>query len=280
MTILAAAGSLVFLIMLVSCHKPKEISATPIHLYIAAGQSNMVGHVAFAEQRHMEPLRRVQFGYHPNQNTQTIKWSPIPIFYRHGSIARNFRNARLRGVGPWWSFARRMADMTPDVEIRVLVLAVNGSSLNEWMPGGRLYKRNLAAIQRSLSSGMELKGIIWHQGESGTGLNGAEYGSMFQDWIVDLRQDLDCPSLPFVAGKLGEQAPNRAEVNAALDRLDNSLQEFTVVDIPNKTLSDRVHFNTETSERLGTAMANAMLMLQNTSIVSVIRTQNNPAPTK
>jgi hypothetical protein len=261
MTILAAAGSFLFTIILVSCHKPEEISAIPIHLYIAAGQSNMVGHGAFAEQRHREPLRRVQFGYRPNQNTRTIKWSPMPIFYQHGSIARNFRNAKLRGVGPWWSFAKQVVDKTPDAEVRVLILAVNGSSLREWISGGVLYDKNLVAIKQAMSAGMQLKGIIWHQGESGTGSIGAEYEKMFQELISELRIALSSPELPVVAGKLGAQSPNQAEVNAALERTRYSIENFTVVDIPNKAFTDEVHFNTETSERLGIAMAESILNL-------------------
>jgi hypothetical protein len=237
----------------------------PVHLYIACGQSNMVGYGAFAEKRHRQGNTNIFYQFRPEPGDGDPVWSQTPRFFRHGSVFRDLGNARLRGVGPWWSFAHSMAEANETVEIRILMLAVSGSSLSQWAKDGEFYDENLRIIKQAIAGGAQLKGMIWHQGESGPGVLGADYGNMFRGFVESLRVDLGEPNLPVVAGKLAEGAPNAAEVNRALDRLAHDFPDFAVVDVPEKTLSDKVHFDTKTSEKLGNAMAEAMLRLQATS---------------
>lgn len=256
--------------ILSGCEKPiSPKPSLPVDLYIAGGQSNMVGYGAFVEQRHMQKSPNVLYQFRAKPGAEAPEWSQVPRYFRHGSIFRDLGNLRLRGVGLWWSFSRRIAGVQQESEIRILMLAVNGSTLHQWTREGEFYDENLRLVKSAITDGAVLKGMIWHQGESGTGVPEADYGEMFTGFVESLRSDLEQPNLPVVAGKLDGNAPNAETVNPALDRLAQSLPRFAVVDVPDKTLSDKVHFDTKTSERLGVAMAEAMLQLQ----ASTVKTQ-------
>lgn len=231
----------------------------PVRLYVAAGQSNMVGFGAFAASRHRTPHPGVTFQY---LDTQGRLQPPraTPSFFRHGSIRLGYASFRDRGVGPWWSFARRMADEGTEADIRVLMLAVNGSSLADWMGGG-LTHRAIEAIRDATSAGGTLEGVIWYQGESGTGSSDIEYGEMLESLVGKIRSDLHMARLPFVASTLPATSPHSSEVNAALGRLAAGIPAFEVVDVPETTLSDAVHLDTAATEKLGVAMADAMIRL-------------------
>jgi hypothetical protein len=202
------------------------------------------------------------FQFRLGPGTRDPVWRQSPCYFRHGTVFRDLGNARLRGVGVWLSFSRRMAEANPESQIWVLMLAVNGSALNQWAKDGELYFENLRLIMRAIGDGVILKGMIWIHGESGTGVQGSDYGEMFQGFRESIRADLDKPTLPVVAGILSAEVPYAEEVSRALGRLDRKLSELAVVDVPEKTQSDKVHFGTKTSEKLGIAMAVVMHRLQ------------------
>ena len=237
-------------------------SHRPVRLFLAVGQSNMVGFGAFATSRHRSPHPAITYQY-PGPDGELRPPRRTPLFFRHGSILQRYDSLRDRGVGPWWSFARRMATEDVDAEIRILMLAVNGSSLAEWMSGG-LASRAVDAIGEATATCGTLEGVIWHHGESGTGSGHGDYGVMLEQLVGKFRSDLKLPRLPFVAAVLPTMSPNSSEVNAALVRLASAGPAFAVVDVPEKTLSDAVHLDTAATDKLGVAMADAMIRLLRT----------------
>ena len=78
----------------------------------------------------------------------------------------------IAGVGPGRSFGIALAEADPTVHIGLVPAAVGGSAIASWVPGG-IHRETGAypydeAIARTLAAmeDGELKGILWHQGES------------------------------------------------------------------------------------------------------------------
>jgi hypothetical protein len=233
----------------------------PVRLYVAVGQSNMVGFGAFAEARHRVPHPLIRYRYRSHTGTGLGPLQTTPRFFKHGSIRQGISAFCDRGVGPWWAFAQELAKQRTDTEIRILMVAVNGSSLMDWCRDGGLLDQAIAFIREETSRGATLEGMIWHQGEAGAGSEDANYGEMLEQLIHKLRSETGAGDLPFVAATLPDASPNAADVNAVLDRLAASLPGFTIVDGRRKTMSDPVHLDTAASESLGIAMAEAMMRL-------------------
>lgn len=229
-------------------------TAAPVDLYVTAGQSNMVGQGAHAEPRHLESHPRIRF-------RSFTPWSPDTGWQEaFGKLPDDLGRS---GVGPWWAFAHAMAAARPGHEVRILRLAVSGSPLKEWIRGGKHFEAGLPLIRDSLGPGVELRGVIWHQGEAGTGLpagEGPDYAAMFTQMVGDFREVLQKPDLPLVAGSLGESGRG-GQVNEALDRLAGTLPRFAVAVTTNRTLSDNVHYDAPSCEALGLEMARQMAAL-------------------
>jgi hypothetical protein len=233
----------------------------PVRLYVAAGQSNMVGFGAFAEARHRVPHPLIRYRYRSHTGTGLGPLQTTPRFFKHGSIRQGISAFCDRGVGPWWAFAQELAKQRSDAEIRILMVAVNGSSLMDWCRDGGLLDQAIEVIREETSRGATLEGMIWHQGEAGVGSQEGDYGAILKDLVRKLRSETGVANLPFLAATLPDASPNAAEVNAALDRLAASVPAFAVVDGRRKTMSDAVHLDTAASESLGIAMAEAMMRL-------------------
>jgi len=233
----------------------------PVRLYVAAGQSNMVGFGAFAEARHRVPHPLIRYRYRSHTGPSLGPLQTTPRFFKHGSIRQGILAFHDRGVGPWWAFAQELAKHRTDAEIRILVVAVNGSSLMDWCRDGGLLDQTIEFIRDEMSRGATLEGVIWHQGEAWVGSGDGNYGEMLEQLIHKLRSETDAVDLPFVAATLPDASPKAVEVNAALDRLAASLPAFAVVDGRRGTMSDAVHLDTAASVSLGIAMAEAMMRL-------------------
>ena len=235
------------------------VAGTPVRLYVAAGQSNMVGYGAFAGSRHRVAHPLVTYQYRAAAGAGLGRPRAVPQFFRHGTIRQGLACFRDRGVGPWWAFARALVSERDDAEVRILMVAVNGSTLHDWTRDGGLLDESLALIREATSDGATLEGVIWHHGESGTGETGGHYGEMLGTLVRRLRSGSAVPRLPFVAGTLPASSPNAQQVNAALRQLASMCPDCAVVDLGAYTLSDAVHLDTSASERLGVAMAGAMM---------------------
>ena len=86
---------------------------------------------------------------------------------------------------------------------------MGGSAIAFWQPGAfypatktHPYDDALARARAAMQTGT-LAGIIWHQGESDSNPAGSEaYAQNLTELIARLRQDLQAPNVPFVAGRL------------------------------------------------------------------------------
>jgi len=133
---------------------PKE----KIHIYLLAGQSNMAGRGKVEAEDSV---------IHPRiwMLNKELQWVPA-----REPLA--FDKPKAVGVGPGFAFAKEMAKVDQDVLICLVPSAVGGSKIDLWKPGVYdsvtkcyPYDDALRRTQKAMEFG-NLKGIIWHQGES------------------------------------------------------------------------------------------------------------------
>ncbi len=227
------------------------------HIFLLAGQSNMAG------RGKIEPQDKVP---HPRvlvlSNEGTWQPAVAPLHYDKSAA----------GVGLGSAFAVTLAEKYPDITIGLVPAACGGSSIAAWVPGGyhsqtrsHPYDDAVSRTQTALQSG-ELKGILWHQGESDTGSERAgKHTRELTDLIARFRKEFDNPTLPFVIGQLGQFAERpwnegRRLVDQAHRTVAHDLPHCAFV--PSDGLrpnSDCVHFNTESLREFGRRYAAAYL---------------------
>jgi hypothetical protein len=234
-----------------------EAAEPPIWLFVLAGQSNMAGR-GVVEALDSTPHLRV-FAL-----KQDGSWGPAtePLHWDKPAII---------GVGPGYAFGRAMAERFPEVRIGLIPTAVGGSSIRAWTPGG-LHEQTqshpwddaLERIKRAreITDG-ELKGIIWHQGESDSADYHDEYAAAIADLIARFRSELGEPNLPFVAGQMGafyvDAHPGSEVVNAAIADLPNQVKNTAFVSAEGTAhKGDDVHFDSASARTMGERYAEAM----------------------
>ena len=104
----------------------------------------------------------------------------------------------------------------------------------------------------------ELKGILWHQGESDSKPRASEvYEQELHHLIARFRQEFDAPDLPFVAGQMGKFADSpwdedRRRVDAAHRALPQTVAHTAFASSDGLAhRGDKVHFDAASYRRLG-----------------------------
>ena len=228
------------------------------NLYLLMGQSNMAGRGKFEPEDKTPHPRVLMF-------SPADQWVPAVEPITHDKPT-------MLGVGPGLAFGKALAEKEPGTTIGLISCAFGGTPLKRWQKGGDLYSNAVHRARLAMKDGT-LKGILWHQGESdsGTTNNAYTYGERLGQMIQDLRADLGCPNLPFVAGQIGEflydRGPNHSQyprvVNAALAALPDKVP--TTACVPSTGLKhkgDVLHFDAESQRELGRRYAKEMLRLQ------------------
>jgi len=245
-----------------------------IHVFLLAGQSNMVG--ADAQPDRIDsfppflgagrPQDDVLFRYAVG-NAESSGWEAL---------------RPVRGeFGPELTFARKIK---PALRGRVAIVkcAVGGTTLAvQWDPDtGPLYAkaigltRSALADLRARSQRVVLEGVLWHQGEND--MLSAEFRPRYEErlvrFIARIREDLGEPGLKFYIGEISDKGiwglDNRANMIALRE------QQLRVVArvpgarwVPTRHLSFEVmdsgqphfHFGTLGQLQMGEAFAEAVL---------------------
>ncbi|RXK50664.1 sialate O-acetylesterase [Aquirufa rosea] len=224
------------------------------HIYILIGQSNMAGRGEMIEPFASEQHERVQMLNAQNKFVQ----AKHPMHFDKPSIV---------GVGPGLRFGIEMAEHRPDIKIGLIPCAVGGTSINSWKIQGydEATKTHPLddAIQRIMAAkpfGV-IKGIIWHQGESDSSPQARiDYIPKLQALIRLLRELIQQPNLPFVAGELGYFNSNYQEFNQILTVLNSPNHHTALVSAQGlEAKADNIHFNSSSANILGKRYAEAML---------------------
>ncbi len=246
--LLLAVAALVFSPASAETAAPGGYDGPPehLHIYLLIGQSNMAGRAPITDAEKEIPPRTLLL----NAENQ---WEKVTHPFNQYSTIR--KGLGMQKLGPGYNFAVAMTEAVPSITLGLIVNARGGSSIKEWRKGGKAYQDALERARVAKSSG-QLRGILWHQGESDQ--NDADYLAKLTELIANFRADLELPELPFVAG----QVNNVPLINEQVARLPETVPHTRFVSAEGLTAYDRWHFDTASTLLLGKRYAEQMIELQ------------------
>jgi hypothetical protein len=240
----------------------KEVEAKKIPskkntwVFILAGQSNMAGR-GLVEPQDTIPSERI---LSINKNGKVIIAKEPLHFYE----------PTLAGLDCGLSFGKAIINEAPDqISVLLIPTAVGGSSISQWL--GDSTHRNVKLLSNfkekvTLAKKYgEIKGILWHQGESDTNPKDApRYNERLTQLFKIFRTAAGNENLPILIGELGGYSDNKnwAVVNEQIhlySATDRNTAVITTTDLKDK--GDALHFNSEGQRILGQRFAEAYLKM-------------------
>ena len=245
---------------------------TTLHVFVAAGQSNMSGRGLPVEGP--QSPRIMQFG----ANNRVIEQAPLQL-----DMVDN-----ITGTSPATFFAHNyLATQPSNVGVLLIPAARGGTTFTgspsdpadiwTWVkdaaadPEHALYNRSvqqtLDAITAAEAEGYQtvLKGVLWHQGEGNSSTDPAQYATWLDDLIANYRQDLAAPRLPVM---IGQMAPEGIDLSTNRQRIDQVHQDtpyrveftgFAPATYNGHNPGDTTHFSTVGTRYLGDTYATAYI---------------------
>ena len=226
-----------------------------LHVFLAVGQSNMSGR------------GRPSGGSYDRTD---------PRIFQYGAKNRTFRPATVpldmhdsaTGISPATTFAREyLKTQPPNVSVLIIPAAHGATAFTSaagkltWSVGvaaDPMYDLPALAVSQTLEGmaaakaagySVDLKGILWHQGESNSSISTSAYAAELEELIAFFRSRFSSPKLPFVAGGL---APEGIAATPGLANIDKALREtpsrvaytgFAKAMAGGVNQGDRVHFS-------------------------------------
>jgi hypothetical protein len=185
-----------------------------------------------------------------------------------------FDKPAVVGVGPGYAFAREIADADPSATICLVPSAVGGTRIDLWKPGAydsvtktHPYDDAIRRIKKALQSG-ELKGIIWHQGESDANITlSSSYENKLRELIQRFRTELNAPSVPFILGEIGDFKPGENKeipvINSIIRAVAASTKNAALAESKGLThKGDFTHFDAASAREFGKRYAAAFLSIK------------------
>ena len=211
-------------------------------------------------------------GRGPLETVEPIRHPNLLVLREEGweeAIEPLHRDKESAGIGLAMSFSQRLLERSPQAVIGLVPCAEGGSPLSRWMPGQDLSERAVGLGRRALEDG-ELRGILWHQGESdsGTKSDASSYGPRLTKVIAHLREQLDATDVPFISGEVGsflrevEGKTYFSVVNDALRATAESVALYACAssrDLTDK--GDYIHFDAPALREFGNRYAEEYLTL-------------------
>lgn len=223
-----------------------------LEIYLLIGQSNMAGR-ADIEKQDQDTLKNVYLFTGTPINQWEKAANPLN---KYSTVREEISRQKL---GPGYTFAREIAKARVGKQIGLVVNAKGGTAISLWKPGGLLYNEAVKRTKIAMKYGT-LKGVIWHQGESDA-INTAAYPKQIAELIYNLRADFGIPNLPFVAGQISEDKPERHVFNEMILTLPQLVPNTGVVTSEGTSTMEGIHFTSVSQRLLGERYAVEMLKL-------------------
>ena len=215
-------------------------------------------------------------------------WIPMKAGYSlfgYNSTSPGNLGAETRNhpFGPEVTFAKRIREGRPGRKVAIIKYTKGGTSLGTaaapgaWDPAaGRTYKISSYAHAGHCYAGLlqlvsealqslsqqghthEIRGMLWHQGESDSGLSTAVYKDRLKELIAAIRADIGKPDLPFLIGELIQTsyANTRAAQQQAAAETTHTAFISSVALTGDSTV---IHFDTRSLLDFGRRFAERML---------------------
>jgi len=227
-------------------------------VFVLAGQSNMSG----------QGLSRELPGHY--------RRNPPNVSYYFNGYKTPLN--RFSHFGPEVGFAHEISRRFPGRKIKLIKLAVGGTSMLAWSPNwnvaranqprnasaGPLFNKLLQAVAAARAGDpANISAVLWMQGETDARYPGVArgYANNLRQFIRALRQRLDGRNTLFM---MGEVNPPRLKFPAvemvtrfqrAVASTTSNVRLIRTIDLPKRT--DRLHYNTRGQLELGRRFARA-----------------------
>ena len=230
------------------------------HVYLLAGQSNMAGRGT---------VEGIDSTINPHiwMLNKNEEWVPA-----REPLA--FDKPKVVGVGPGFAFAREVLKHDTSAMILLVPSAVGGTRIDLWQPGAYdtatksyPYDDALRRIKKALQYG-QLKGIIWHQGESDcTPALSGSYENKLRELIQRFRTELSAAKIPFILGEIanfkGEENKDKEIVNAAIKKVaDTTPYSGFVLTGGLQHRGDFLHFDAPSAREVGRRYAEVFFSIK------------------
>lgn len=237
-----------------------QAPAKKIHIYLLVGQSNMAGRGTPERIDTLTDPQILMF-------SKDEKWLPAkePLAFDKPGVA---------GVGPGLAFGKAILASDKTATVGLVPAAVGGTAIDLWKPGAfdaatntHPYDDAIRRAKNAMQLG-ELKGIIWHQGESDANMIlSGEYESKLVQLIERFRRDLGYPDVPFILGEIGDFRPGQnleiPKINAIIRKVAANTKNSGLAQCYGLThKGDFIHFDTPSARELGKRYAAALLTVQ------------------
>ncbi len=174
--------------------------------------------------------------------------------------------AKYSHFGPEVGFSHAISRAYPHDTHIIIKTVATGSSIQQWMPGSRLYQGMLRQIQfTDISQHQKIDAIIWMQGEKDARNKhfASQYEANLGRLIIGLRNNLKSPRSLFIMGRINPQDPaftmKKMVQNAQKNIQKNSANTVLVsTDGLGKTF-DHVHYDAKGQLELGKRFAQAYI---------------------
>lgn len=241
-------------------------------VYLMIGQSNMAGRGEMTDSD-----KDIIPGVYILDDKDSIVPASAPL-----NIYSTVRKKKkMQGVNPSMSFCKIVSEKTSR-KILLVVNARGGTTIEQWMKNyngserfnarigddpekdGKaipsLYEEAVRRTRIAMQYG-QLKGILWHQGEGNSDEYASkQYLSQLSRFVMDLRNDLNAPGVPFVAGEIYEGYRNAKNFNRQIRKISRKIDNAYCVSSKGCTSNpDHLHFSRDGQILLGKRYATIIL---------------------
>ena len=235
-----------------------------MHLFILAGQSNMVGWAPIPEGEKTDP-RIYVFG-------KDYRWriANHPIEDAVNQVDMVSEN-RIAHFGPAMDFAFASLGRHPDIVIGLIPCSKNSSGIVEWQrdPSDQsLYGSCLKRVRAASPMG-KISGILFFQGETDAldplrnpdpPPHPSDWSELFTSFVTDFRKDLGEPNLPVIFAQLGSTGVSNGFPNWDVVKEQQATVQVTLtamIETDDLPLLDGIHFTVDSYRLIGMRFANA-----------------------
>ncbi|KAH6819803.1 carbohydrate esterase [Perilla frutescens var. hirtella] len=224
-------------------------------IFILAGQSNMSGRGGIHKQQWngVVPPESAADGDRIFRLNAELEWEVA-----HEPLHQGIDANRTCGVGPGLAFANAVKEHVGVVGL--VPCAAAGTQIKDWARGAELYDKMVKRAKAAAAHGGEMRAVLWYQGEKDTFFkeDADAYRDNLETLILNLRQDLDLPSLPLILVALASGREYLEKVRHVQKGI--GLPNVVCVDALGLPLEeDNLHITTEAHVRLGHMLADFFL---------------------
>ena len=212
------------------------------HVFILAGQSNMIGRDSF-DNGATHPDNVYQINQSGNLVAPTNPLDHV--------------DPQAGDMGLDINFSIQYMIENPDVDLILIPCADGGTgfSNNNWNPGDGLYEAMVSRVNAAFNanSDYQLKGFLWHQGEADrSSTNRANYASAWGTMISDfISRTVMTTETPVVLGGLYPQDADFTATSTIIEGIADGRDYTIFVDASDLTSFDNLHFDSASTRTLG-----------------------------